>query len=115
LKFLIISGAVWEEISEELIDLIKKLLCPEDERLNARAAFMHPWFSLPMPEDTIPEEVVLQNRKQVALRMRAFNDFNRLKRAALVYLATRVSLEKEEITKLSDIFIKLDLNKDGFV
>ena len=34
----------WDEVSDEALDLVQKLLCPPSERLTAKEAIKHPWF-----------------------------------------------------------------------
>eukprot|EP00351_Strombidinopsis_sp_SopsisLIS2011_P000367 CAMPEP_0116879368 /NCGR_PEP_ID=MMETSP0463-20121206/11173_1 /TAXON_ID=181622 /ORGANISM="Strombidinopsis sp, Strain SopsisLIS2011" /LENGTH=106 /DNA_ID=CAMNT_0004528629 /DNA_START=655 /DNA_END=975 /DNA_ORIENTATION=+ len=40
------DGEAWEDVSEEVKDLITKMLAPEDKRLSAHEAIKHPWFDL---------------------------------------------------------------------
>ena len=35
---------VWDKISDDAKDLIKKLLCDENKRLSAKQALNHPWL-----------------------------------------------------------------------
>lgn len=35
---------VWNDVSDEAKDLISKLLCPANERLDAKQALNHPWI-----------------------------------------------------------------------
>ena len=53
-----ISGPIWARISSEGIDLIKKLLCfDQDKRISASQAIHHPWI-LKNTETIIIEEVI---------------------------------------------------------
>ena len=38
------DGEEWDEVSKEAKDLIKKLICKPEVRLNAQEALEHKWF-----------------------------------------------------------------------
>lgn len=39
-------GKDWDNISDEVKDLISRILVPESKRLTARECIDHPWFSM---------------------------------------------------------------------
>lgn len=40
----IMDDEIWQEISDEAKDLVRCLLCNEDERISPKEALKHPWF-----------------------------------------------------------------------
>ena len=40
------DGEAWEDVSEEVKDLITKMLAPQEKRFSAQEAIKHPWFDL---------------------------------------------------------------------
>jgi calcium-dependent protein kinase len=99
---------IWNSISPEAKDLIEKLLIAEEERLTPKEALEHPWIS---GYSRLDSEVFLSH--QHTERLRNFQKAKKLKKAALTYLASRVS--DEDIINEMKIFFKLDKNKDGYI
>ena len=46
------SGENWEQVTANAKDLIKRLLCPPEQRLTAEEALSHDWFKqfIPCPD-----------------------------------------------------------------
>ena len=94
----------WGNISEEAKDLIRHMLCPENERYSARQVLEHSW---------------LKNAKKAPLKEFKFdptffteyiNSCN-LKKLSLLFIASR--LNDNEIKDLKKIFEAFDYSKDG--
>jgi calcium-dependent protein kinase len=79
---------IWDSISPEAKDLIEKLLTSEDERLTPKDALIHPWIH---NYSRLESEVILSHTHTE--RLRNFQKSKKLKKAALTYLASRVSDE----------------------
>lgn len=99
---------IWDEISEEAKDLIEHLLIEEEYRLTPKQALEHPWVTSYARLDS---EIILSSKHTD--RLRSFQKAKKLKKAALTYLASRVS--DDDIINEMKIFFKLDKNKDGYI
>ena len=95
----------WKNISNEAKDLISHMLCEEDKRFSADKVLKHPWLNnlFPNVKHQIPKSIIddLKNYKNI----------NNFKRFILTCLATR--LRDQDIKNLKNIFIEMDINKDG--
>jgi hypothetical protein len=61
----------------------------------------------------IKRQITEISSQKILNRMRAFRYSSKIKKAALMYIATRCG--DEELTYLRDMFLKLDDNKNGYV
>jgi calcium-dependent protein kinase len=94
----------WDEVSNEVRDLIKKMCCSADKRLTAEQVLNEPWV-----KDNAPN-----GKTKLPLKLDSFKSYshsNKLRKAVLTYIATRLS--EEEIKKIKEIFQTLDINNDG--
>jgi calcium-dependent protein kinase len=99
---------IWDSISDGAKDLIEHLLIDEEERYTPKQALEHPWVKGYARLDSV---ILLSS--QHTERLRNFQKSKKLKKAALTYLASRVS--DEDIINEMKIFFKLDKNKDGYI
>ncbi len=98
----------WGNVSEEAIDLIKKMLCfnPAD-RLSASDCLKHSWFT----EHTNKKvDVTLSNK--CLHNMKKFHAERKMQQAALTYIVNHL-LSKEEKNELLELFQSFDKNGDG--
>jgi calcium-dependent protein kinase len=99
---------VWDKVSEEAKDLIKKLLVPEDQRLSPKEALDHPWLK---------NRDIEQKKQDLGTnhikRLKKFQKAKNFKKAVLTFIASRVS--DSEIEKEIEVFRSLDKNKDGYI
>ena len=94
----------WSNISIEAKDLITHMICPENERYNAKQVLEHPW---------------LKNANNKPLTEFNFDPFflfrymnsSILKKMSLLFIASR--LGDNEINDLKQIFTAFDTDKDG--
>jgi calcium-dependent protein kinase len=94
--------------SNEAKDLVEKLLVvSEKERLSADEALQHPWFKL----NQIDVDKTPRLESQIIDSIKKFSQTNSLQREIYFYLA-RIS-EEDEVSKLKEIFNKLDTNNTG--
>ena len=75
------DGAEWKVVSENAKDLIKKMVTKPEKRLPASEVFKHPWMTA-TTEKAGP--VLKLNYKT----LRQFVDFEKLKKAALTFIAS---------------------------
>ena len=94
----------WKNISNEAKDLITHMICPENERYNAKQVLEHPWLrnanNKPLSEFQFDPNFLVQ-----------YMNSNYLKKLSLLFIASR--LEDNEIKDLKDIFYAFDQDKDG--
>jgi calcium-dependent protein kinase len=88
--------------------LIKKLLVEGKARFKTDQVLNHKWF-----KEEFKKKLSDENAKLITKRMRAFRYFSKLKKAALMYIASRCG--DTELKVLREIFLDLDINKDGYV
>lgn len=80
------------------------MLSPVDKRLKAGEVLEHPWFKEHLKGDEQPLPVNFGQLKN-------FRNSEKLKRAALTFIATQCS--DSEIGELGKVFQSLDSNGDG--
>ena len=94
----------FEEVSESAKDLIRKMLVKPSVRLTSSQILKHPW----MNED---KNLMNSNLKLNWNTLKSFNNYDKLKKVALTYIASQLS--EREITELGKLFKKIDKNGDG--
>ena len=95
----------WKNISNEAKDLISHMLCEEDKRFSADKVLKHPWLN------NLSPNVKHQMPKSIIDDLKNYKNINNFKRFILTCLATR--LRDQDIKNLKNIFIEMDINKDG--
>ncbi len=98
---------VWKDSSDEVRDLISKMLTYEKDRITPKEALKHPWL-----------EKFSENREDTAKmsyveKLEDFKDSNNLKKAILSFLATKVN--DDEIKEEIELFNSFDSNNDGYI
>jgi calcium-dependent protein kinase len=96
---------VWDKISTDVKDLIKKMLCDPKDRYTAEQVLNHTWVTKEAPNS---QDVVLDLNVD---NLQQYKNTNKLKKAVLVFIASR--LNESDIKNLKEIFNTLDKNKDG--
>ena len=94
----------WKNISNEAKDLITHMICPENERYNAKQVLAHPWLK------NASNKPLSEFQFDPIFLFRYMNS-NYLKKLSLLFIASR--LEENEIKDLKDIFYAFDQDKDG--
>jgi calcium-dependent protein kinase len=81
------DGPIWSHISPQAKNLIKEMLCRQDDRLTAEEAVCHPYFDEIMrdAEEGISRQVV-QNVGRALTNLRTFNSSNKMRQSCLGYL-----------------------------
>ena len=96
----------WDDISEDAKNLIKKMCCPPEKRLTAEQVLKEVWV-----KDNAPN-----SSKTVAIPLKkdgfiAYANSNKLRKAVLTYIASRLS--EDEIKKIKEMFQRIDVDNDG--
>jgi len=96
------EGKEWKTVSNNAKELIKKMICAPEKRLTAEQVLQHEWMKVSDKKDSL---AINYNT------LKSFVAAERLKKVALVYIATQLS--GTEIQELAKLFQKLDTNGDG--
>ena len=95
----------WNNISNDAKDLIKKMICNENERLSAIEVLEHHWIKncAPNSKGTL-SNINIQGFKK-------YKNMNKIKRAIYTFIALRLS--DEETKFLKRLFQFFDVDNDG--
>jgi len=99
----------WKNVSKYAKDLIKNMLIPAKHRYSAKQVLSCKWLEVKL-KDNLEENLnsVFDYRK-----VNKYKSFNKLKKAILTFIASRLS--NEESTQIRNIFLNIDENKNGFI
>ena len=95
----------WDDVSDDVKILIKKMLSSPDKRLTAEQVLKETWV-----KDNAPNA----GKALLPLKIDPFKNYsnsNKLRKAVLTYIASRLS--EEEIQKIKAIFESIDIDNDG--
>ena len=95
----------WDEISDDVKKLIKKMCCPPDKRLTAEQVLEDTWVKDNAPHSS---KIKIPTNKD---GFKIYANSNKLRKAVLTYIASRLS--EEEIKKIKEGFQAIDTNNDG--
>ena len=95
----------WDNISDDAKKLIKKMCSSPDKRLTAEQVLNETWV-----KDNAP------NSRKILIPMKAdgfknYANSNKLRKAVLTYIASRLS--EKEIKKIKEVFQSIDVDNDG--
>ena len=105
------EGQEWEEISDEAKNLISKMLTKDfNDRISAKEALNHEWFSLNTKEKILRLDMPIARR---SLRnLKDFRSTTKLQEAILFFLVNNLT-SKEEQEDLLEQFLAIDSDGDG--
>ena len=86
-------------------DLIKKMCCPPEKRLTAAQVLQDTWVKDNAPHSS---STLIPTKKD---GLKAYANSNKLRKAVLTYIASRLS--EEEIKKIKEAFQAIDTDNDG--
>ena len=95
----------WDDISEDVKILIKKMCCPPEQRLTAEQVLNETWVKDNAPRSS---KNILPMKK---VGFKAYANSNKLRKAVLTYIASRLS--EEEIKKIKEVFQSIDSDHNG--
>ena len=99
----------WKNISKYAKELIKNMLTPAKNRYTAKQVLASKWFEVKLKEnfeDSINN--ILDYR-----RINKYKNYNKLKKAILAFIASRLS--SEESSHLRNVFFNMDEDKNGYI
>ena len=96
----------WDDISEDAKNLIKKMCCPPEKRLTAEQVLQEVWVKDNAPNSS--KTVIIPLKKDGFI---AYANSNKLRKAVLTYIASRLS--EDEIKKIKEMFKRIDVDNDG--
>lgn len=105
----------WDEISDSAKDFIKGMLERDPTKRGSAAELLeHPWI-LEMTMSTRARRnlrsSIIFSKKSITFKK--YRGMQKLQKAALAWIATNVT--SDEVTKLKDVFKKIDTNNDGTI
>ena len=95
----------WDDVSDDVKNLILRMCCPPEKRLNAEEVLNESWVkdnALDSSKNTIPKNI--NGFKEYARS-------NKFRKAVLTYIASRLS--EKEIKTIKEIFQRIDTDNDG--
>lgn len=98
---------IFNEISADALDLIKKLLVPQDQRITAAQALAHPWITSHINEDV--SELALLN---VLRNLKEFSNTLKLRDAIMSFMAAQI-VNNKDFKEIRHIFSVIDKDGDG--
>ena len=99
----------WKNISKYAKELIKNMLIPAKNRYSAKQVLSCKWFEVKL-KDNLDDNIngIFDYR-----RINKYKSYNKLKKAILTFIASRLS--NEESAQFRNIFINIDENKNGYI
>jgi calcium-dependent protein kinase len=97
---------IWKNISDDAKDLISKMICKSHNRLSAESVLKHKWLEKrtteykPLPTNFLDNII-------------AYSKYNKIKKAVLTYIASRLS--EAEVKLHKNYFHRIDINNDGLI
>ena len=95
----------WDNISNDVKELIKKMCCSPEKRLTAEQVLNEIWVKDNAPNSSKALLPVMMDG------IKKYAKSNKFRKAVLTYIASRLS--DKEIKKIKEIFQNIDTNNDG--
>ena len=95
----------WDNISNDVKELIKKMCTSPEKRLTAEQVLNETWVKDNAPNST---QILLPMKPD---GLKNYANSNKLRKAVLTYIASRLS--EEDIKKIKEVFQSIDVDNDG--
>ena len=95
----------WDNISEDVKNLVLKMCCPPEKRLTAEQVLNEPWV-----KDNAPNSSKNEFPKKIE-GLKKYSGSDKLRKAVLTYIASRLS--ENEVKEIKEIFQSIDTDNDG--
>ena len=99
----------WKNISKYAKELIKNMLTPAKNRFTAKQVLSSKWLEVKLKDD-IDENITTALDYR---RINKYKTYNKLKKAILTFIASRLS--SEESAQIRNIFYNIDEDKNGYI
>ncbi len=99
----------WKNISKYAKELIKNMLTPAKNRFTAKQVLSSKWLEVKLKDD-IDENISTSLDYR---RINKYKTYNKLKKAILTFIASRLS--SEESAQIRNIFYNIDEDKNGYI
>lgn len=110
-----LESEIWSYMSNELKDLLQRMLTRDAKRLSAKEVLHHPWFKLcEKMENTSDSHAKQQMIHKALYNLSHFSTRNTVKQAALGYLIQHF-MNASDYEELEQIFQALDTSGEGFL
>lgn len=100
----------FENVSDEVKDLISKILVPEKDRLTLQEVLQHDWIKKYANNQDNSEQTISVN---LIDKLKKFNKTTKLRKAVVTLIATQIS--DRDIGEQIKLFQKFDRNMDGYI
>lgn len=98
----------FSSVSDEVKDLIKKILVLENERITSLDALNHPWFKLfPVNSEIIPDKLL-----KVSNNLKVYKLETMLKEVVRIIVVNQI-LSLKDLKEVREVFEVVDYNHDG--
>ena len=100
----------WKNISKYAKELIKNMLTPAKNRYSAKQVLASKWLEIKLKDNIVDDKLsgILDYRQ-----INKYKNFNKLKKAILTFIASRLS--SEESKQIRTIFYNIDEDKNGYI
>lgn len=99
----------FENVSEEVKDLIRKILVPEKDRITLQQVLQHDWIK---NYANLENEQKMINENLIS-KLKNFNRTTKLRKAVVTLIATQIS--DIDISEEIKMFEKFDDDRDGYI
>ena len=101
----------FENVSDEVKDLIAKILVPEKDRMTLQEVLQHDWIKkFANKQENAGEQSINMN---LIKKLKQFNKTSKLRKAVVTLIATQIS--DQDISEEIKLFEKFDSDMDGYI
>ncbi|MCQ2818026.1 MAG: protein kinase, partial [archaeon] len=104
---------IWNNLTDEVKDLLNQMLSPEEKRISVKDIFNHPWFKLC---EAVISGDQRKGMKNLYLSMKGLKHYTKsynFRKMVFTYIADK--LKESEVKEFNDLFMTIDKNHDGVI